>query len=134
MAFDEADLELTDVPMKNHIFGDVIEQLIKLYYPPRADLKHPATPNHLALKLCLIGYPFAGKKTQAQIIKQKYGLDVYSMDELVQEAIAIQDANFPQLPKPIEDDGSDFADLSQDESYDNDINREFTEVGALIKE
>lgn len=81
--------------MKNHIFGDVIEQLIKLYYPQRADLKHPATPNHLALKMCLIGYPFAGKKTQAQIIKQKYGLDVYSMDELVQEAIALQDANFP---------------------------------------
>lgn len=133
-AFEEADLELTDTPMKNYIFGDVIDQLIKLYYPPRADLRHPATPNHLALKLCLIGYPFAGKKTQAQLIKQKFGLDVYCMDELVQEAIALKDPQFPQIPKPIEDDGSDFADLSQDECYEHDINTEYAEVGALIRE
>jgi hypothetical protein len=132
--FEEADLEITDTPMKNHIFGDVIDQLIKLYYPPRADLKHPPTPNHLALKLCLIGYPFAGKKTQAQLIKEKYGLDVYCMDELVQEVIALKDPEFSQMPQPIEDDGSDFAGLSQDECIEQDINKEFCEIGALIKE
>jgi hypothetical protein len=101
--------------LKNNIFGDVIDQLIKLYYPPRADLKHPPTPNHLALKLCLIGYPFAGKKTQAQLIKKFYGLDVYCMDNLVQEAIDCKEPQFTQLPKPIDDDASDFANLSRDE-------------------
>lgn len=62
---DEADLELADTAANNFIFGDVIDQLIKLYYPPRPDLKHPPTPNWLALKVCLVGYPFSGKKTQA---------------------------------------------------------------------
>jgi len=101
--------------MKNHIFGDVIDQLIKLYYPSRADLKHPPTPNHLAIKLCLIGYPFAGKRTQAKLIKEKYDLDIFCMDELVQEALDCKDPMFPQMGKPIEDDADNFSNLSQDE-------------------
>jgi len=60
---DEADLEVADIAHNNHVFGDVIDQLIKLHYPPRPDLKHPPTPNWLQLKICLAGYPFAGKKT-----------------------------------------------------------------------
>jgi hypothetical protein len=63
--FEEGDLEVPDKPVNNHLFGDVIDQLIKLHYPQRPDLKHPPTPNWLALKICLIGYPFSGKKTQA---------------------------------------------------------------------
>ena len=69
VVLDEADLELPDSAQNNHIFGDVVDQLIKLYYPPRPDLKHPPTPNYLALKVCLTGYPFAGKKSQAELIK-----------------------------------------------------------------
>jgi hypothetical protein len=60
---EEGDLEVADKPANNYLFGDVIDQLIKLYYPQRPDLKHPPTPNWLALKVCLVGYPFTGKKT-----------------------------------------------------------------------
>ena len=60
--FEEGDLELTDRPVNNFLFGDAIDQLNRLYYPQRPNLKHPPTPNWLALKICLVGYPFAGKK------------------------------------------------------------------------
>ena len=83
VVLEEGDLEVADKPANNYLFGDVIDQLIKLYYPQRPDLKHPPTPNWLALKVCLVGYPFTGKKTQAALIKQKYGLDVYVMEDLI---------------------------------------------------
>lgn len=85
---DEADLELADKPANNFILGDVIDTLIKIHYPERASLKHPATPNWLSLKVCFTGYPFAGKKTQAALVKEKFGLDTYFMDELVLEALS----------------------------------------------
>ena len=93
VVMDEADLELADKPANNFIFGDVIDTLIKIHYPERPSLKHPATPNWLALKVCLTGYPFAGKKSQAALVKERFGLDTYFMEELVQEALT-QAANY----------------------------------------
>ena len=63
--FEEGDLEVSDVPENNFLLGDAIEQIIKINYEERQKTKMPKTPNYLPLKLCLIGYPFAGKKTQA---------------------------------------------------------------------
>lgn len=40
--------------------------------------------------MCLAGYPFAGKKTQAEKIRQKYGLNVFVMEDLINEAITFQ--------------------------------------------
>lgn len=34
-----------------------------------------------------MGYPFSGTRTISRFIKQRFGLDVFHMDELVQEAI-----------------------------------------------
>ena len=53
----------------------------------------PKTPNWLQYKICMIGYPFAGKKTQADLIKAKYGLDVFDMGTMVQEAIDFAEQN-----------------------------------------
>lgn len=36
--------------------------------------------------MCLVGYPFAGKSESALFIKEKYGLDVFVMDALIEEA------------------------------------------------
>ena len=85
--FDETELEITDAPINNFLLGDAIEQIIKINYLERAKLKHPQNPNWLSVKLCLVGYPFAGKKVQADLIRKKYNLDVFVMDSLVQEAI-----------------------------------------------
>jgi len=59
-----------------------------LNYEARSKLKHPQTPNWLALKLCLVGYPFAGKKVSADYIKENYGLDIFQMEILIEEARA----------------------------------------------
>lgn len=56
-------------------------------------MKHPQNPNWLSLKLCLVGYPFAGKKEQADLIRKKYNLDVFVMETLVQEAIDFANEN-----------------------------------------
>ena len=61
--FEEGDLEVSDVPDNNFLLGDAIEQIIKINYEQRSKTKMPRTPNWLQLKLCIIGYPFTGKKT-----------------------------------------------------------------------
>lgn len=52
------------------------------------------------LKLSLVGYSFSGKSTQAKLIKEKYGLDVYNMDELVKEAIELYETNTEPIENP----------------------------------
>ena len=134
---DEADLEVADSAANNFIFGDVIDQLVKLHYPSRPDLKHPPTPNWLALKICLVGYPFSGKKTQAALIKEKYGLDVFIMEDLINEAMEFN-PNEQRLNSPnnaivdlgvYNDQG-----LSEDEELDHNVNDEFAAIGKELKE
>lgn len=85
--FEEAELEITDNVENNFLLGDALEQIIKINFAERAKLKHPQTPNWLSVKICLVGYPYAGKKEQAEMIRKKYNLDVFQMEALVQEAI-----------------------------------------------
>lgn len=137
VVLEEGDLEVDDKPANNFIFGDVIDQLIKLHYPQRPDLKHPPTPNWLALKICLVGYPFSGKKTQAQLIKQKYGLDVYVMEELINEAMTFnpEEQRLNSPAQALQDLGSyDYQDLSEDEVLDHNVNDEMAAIGKEIKE
>ena len=135
---DEADLEVADTAANNSIFGDVIDQLIRLHYPPRPDLKHPPTPNWLALKLCIVGYPFAGKKTQAQLIKEKYGLDVFNMEDLINEAMEYDPSKHCQekAAKENEEDlgGCNYEGLSEDEVLDHNVHEEFAAIGKEIRE
>ena len=55
--------------------------------------KRPKVPHFMNLKLCLVGYAFAGKKTQAQKLKEEYGLEVMYINDLVQQAIEFSDAH-----------------------------------------
>ena len=54
-------------------------------------------PHYLNLKLCFVGYAFAGKRLQAMKLKQEYGLDTYSLSDLVEEALKFYQEN----PEPI---------------------------------
>jgi hypothetical protein len=47
-------------------------------------------PQYLNLKLCFIGYSFAGKKTQASMLKD-YGLQTYQLNDLVDEALTFSE-------------------------------------------
>jgi adenylate kinase family enzyme len=41
----------------------------------------------LNLKVCFIGYSFAGKKTQANRLKEEYGLNVFELNDLVKQSL-----------------------------------------------
>ena len=104
VTFDETELEVSDAPDNNFLLGDAIEQIIKINFAERARLKHPQNPNWLSVKICLAGYPFSGKKEQAERISKQYNLDIFVMEMLVQEAIDFSVANPNEIegPKPKE--------------------------------
>ena len=141
--FDEADLEILDAPENNVLLGDAIEEIIKINFAERSRLKHPQNPNWLPLKLCLVGYPFAGKKMQAEMIKAKYGLDIYCMEDLVNEAIEFAQANPEPFVNPAEEekkdedvksDVEDYELISEDEEATFNLREEFRLCGVKIQE
>jgi hypothetical protein len=86
-----------DQAENNFFLGDAVEQIICLNHEARSDLKKPKNPHHLPLKLALVGLPFAGKRTQAELLAAEYNLNVYKMEELVELAIEFAEVH----PDPI---------------------------------
>ena len=90
----------------------------------------------------MIGYPFAGKKVQAELIRKKYNLDVFVMEVLVQEAIDFA-ANTPEAikagEKPAaeenksEDSLSDIA-LSEETDDEHNLEEDFRQCGLKMQE
>ena len=98
VTLEEGDADLPTEAPNNYQLGDAIEQIIQLNFSARANQKRPQMPQYLNLKLCFIGYAFAGKKTQAKILQDNYGLQTYQMSDLVSEAVNFYESN----PNPIE--------------------------------
>lgn len=98
VTLEEGDADLPTEAPNNYQLGDAIEQVIQLNFEARANQKRPQMPQHLNLKLCFIGYAFAGKKTQAQMLSESYGLKTYQMSDLVSEVVNFYETN----PNPIE--------------------------------
>ena len=78
--------------------GDAVEQIINLNHEARGRLLRPKNPHYLNLKLCLVGYAFAGKKSQAQRLQNDYGLKAMNMSDLIEEALDFYEKN----PDPIQ--------------------------------
>ena len=87
MPVEEGDLAIEDEPTNNTYVGDAVEQIINLNYEARGRQLRPKNPHYLNLKLCLVGYAFAGKRTQAARLKEAYGLETLTMHDLVEEAL-----------------------------------------------
>jgi hypothetical protein len=98
VTLEEGDADLPTEAPNNYQLGDAIEQIIQLNFNARANQKRPQMPQYLNLKLCFIGYAFAGKKTQAKMLQDTYGLQTYQMSDLVSEAVNFYESN----PNPIE--------------------------------
>lgn len=62
---EEGDTELPELAPNNFILGDAIENIININFEDRPKYKRPKVPHYLTLKLCLVGYSFSGKNTQA---------------------------------------------------------------------
>jgi len=63
VTLEEGDADLPLEAPNNFQLGDAIEQVIALNFEARAEQRRPKMPQHLSLKMCFIGYAFAGKKT-----------------------------------------------------------------------
>lgn len=55
------------------------------------------------LKLCFVGYSFAGKRLQAMKLKQEYGLDTFTLGDLVEEALKFFQEHPNVIVRVIED-------------------------------
>jgi hypothetical protein len=56
--------------VKNDFYlGDLLELVIDLQHPKKPEIKKTDIPNWLPLKLSLLGYAFAGKKTLAELVQ-----------------------------------------------------------------
>ena len=66
---DEGDMQIGDQPENNYYLGDAVEQVVNLNHPARGRQLRPKNPHYLNLKLCFVGYAFAGKKLQAMKLK-----------------------------------------------------------------
>jgi hypothetical protein len=97
ITLDEGELEVPDEPSNNFYVGDAVEQIINLNFDARGKQLRPMNPHYLNLKLCFVGYAFAGKRLQAIKLKQEYGLDTFTLSDLVEEALKFFDEN----PNPI---------------------------------
>jgi hypothetical protein len=94
------------------------------------------------LKLCLVGYPFAGKNSSSDFIREKYGLEVFHMENLLEEARqAAQEPEHTSQPAKLEDalersshNASDDDDLSEDEEGVIDALNDFRNIGLEIEE
>ena len=97
LALEEGDMRVGDKPENNYYVGDAVEQIVNLNYEARGRQLRPKNPHYLNLKLCFVGYAFAGKKLQAMKLKQEYGLDSYTLNDLVEQALEF----FRKNPTPI---------------------------------
>uniref|UniRef100_A0A7S3ZE46 Adenylate kinase n=1 Tax=Lotharella globosa TaxID=91324 RepID=A0A7S3ZE46_9EUKA len=52
----------------------------------KCDKKYPIVPK-LPLTMCLLGRPYSGKKTQAEILQKRYGIVPIVLDTLIKEAV-----------------------------------------------
>jgi len=71
------------------------------------------------------------------MIKDKYGLDVFIMEDLVNEAMTFNpdEEHLNSPAQPLEDIGAyDYDGLSEDEALSHNVNEEFAAIGKEIKD
>ena len=83
----------------NFELGEAVERIINMNFDARENHKRPRVPSYLNLKMCFIGYAFAGKKTQANRLAEAFpDLDLYQLNDLVTQAVAYYESH----PEPIQ--------------------------------
>ena len=70
----------------------MIETIISLNYPAREPLENSSeVPGRLPLRVCVVGRSFAGKHTVGERLASEFGLRALKIDELIQEALHVDD-------------------------------------------
>lgn len=74
-------------PVNNFLLGGVVETIIDANFPEKRPPASSDMPNYMPLKLMMMGYAFSGKRSLCKVLKEKYGLKVLQLDEIIKEAI-----------------------------------------------
>ena len=84
------ELVIPESPINNFALGSIIQNIIDLRYPKKQQPKPSSdVPNYLPLRLLSIGYPFSGKKSLCAFLKQKYGIEILKLDDIIKEAVEL---------------------------------------------
>lgn len=62
-----------------------IEALV--FHIPSFQARPLDLPSHLPLKISLIGGKFSGRRTLANYLNQKFGLEIINVDQIIKDAI-----------------------------------------------
>ncbi|KAI8999817.1 hypothetical protein BC832DRAFT_563700 [Gaertneriomyces semiglobifer] len=74
----------------NRALATLIDSILEITAPPDPPREVPQLPAG-PIKLALVGKPFAGKRTLANQLAEKYGILPISVDELIQKALRVSD-------------------------------------------
>ena len=55
----------------DNTLGSFLFELVDQIYPKRALPSKPDVPNYLPLKIAIVGHVFSGRRTMAELIRQK---------------------------------------------------------------
>ena len=101
--------------------GDTLEILIDTSFPPEPLPSMPEGPHYLPLKVLILGPTFSGKKTQLKKVQEVYGLKLFEMKSIVEEAHKIvQKKNEPEdkKKKPTEEEPEVFKEAALEEDFE----------------
>ncbi|CAG9331121.1 CPC1_2 [Blepharisma stoltei] len=91
--------EAENVPNDEYL-GDIIEVVMDAAYPPDPLPPFPPGPHYLPYKICIIGPPFSGKKTQSKKLQELFGLKIFEMQKIIDDAAkVVQRKSEPEDPK-----------------------------------
>lgn len=79
--------KIPEAPQNNFHYGDILQKIIDINMKEKPLEEIKQLPTYLKLKLAIIGLEFGGRKTQAKIMSEKYGLKAIIISELIEEAI-----------------------------------------------
>ncbi|KRX04379.1 Calponin homology domain [Pseudocohnilembus persalinus] len=121
----------------NDYLGNFLTEIVDNLHPKQEKTQIPQEiPNYLPLKLSMIGLPFSGKKTLANLLKQKYQLELIDPKQIIQQA---HELAFP----PPEDDKNKKKGAkkdtkkkgnAKDQEEEKPVNPELIELGQKVHE
>ena len=77
--------------VNNYILGDIIETILPVAYPADPEPALPSGPHYIPVKTLFIGPSFAGKKTQLKKMQETFGLKVFEVPKIMEEAKKVLD-------------------------------------------
>jgi adenylate kinase family enzyme len=77
----------TERKIENHIFGSLVERVFEVA-SGREDAEEAPDVPRLPIGICLLGKPFTGRSTQAQLLSRFHKLKIFTIDSILSEALA----------------------------------------------